>query len=571
MATQKKTLVIDLGMQSLRIAEFSASTNGQLTLHRGARRELLIDPAQDTTRPEQIRHALQDILKDWKIKRSDVVCVLPAHSVFTRVIQLEVPGGLSSKVDDIVKFEAQQNIPFPLKEVVWDYVLMGTTPSGALKVAFVAVKTDLLESLCEAVSSTGLKITSITIAPMALHDAFRYSVADSLITTTLLLDIGSRTTNMVIASSGNYFSRSIPSGGLSVTMAIAKEIHVELEEAELLKTSRGSVGLGAGFEQPIDPVEANIARIARQSLLKTQADISRSLSYYRSNLGGEDPAGILITGGMASMPYLAEFIQEKLQKPVGFWNVTLEADRKKKGLAVEAAEFVSANPNNCGELIGGALALTSAPRTKINLLPPSIFKKRAFSKRLPCLIASLVLFLTSLAGWYGYALQASAVTREETTKVSSSISEATRISARIQNLILRHAAIEQTGSDLLSVIRLREAYPMILAELGAKVPARFLWITEIQPAVDSPQRGVSPKSNDGSVKAILVKGLYLDNPKQASVIDDFVTSLQSSDVFVVEEKEKSKIIIQRGSPNGESWAYPFSLRIPLRNPVTPLP
>jgi len=55
------------------------------------------------------------------------------------------------------------------------------------------------------------------------------------------------------------------------------------------------------------------------------------------------------------------------------------------------------------------------------------------------------------------------------------------------------------------------------------------------------------------------------------VIDDFVTALQSSDLFTVEEKDKSKIIVQRASPNGEFWAYPFSLLIPLRTPITQLP
>ena len=114
---------------------------------------------------------------------------------------------------------------------------------------------------------------------------------------------------------------------------------------------------------------------------------------------------------------------------------------------------------------------------------------------------------------------------------------------------------------------------MILADLSARVPERFLWITEIQPVGDAPQKGVAVKSSEASplVTALLVKGLYLDNPRQASVIDDLVTSLQSSEIFAVEEKEKSKIITQRGSPSGEYWAYPFSLRIPLRTPLTPLP
>ena len=120
-------------------------------------------------------------------------------------------------------------------------------------------------------------------------------------------------------------------------------------------------------------------------------------------------------------------------------------------------------------------------------------------------------------------------------------------------------------------MQLREAYPDILAELSSKIPDRFLWITEILPAGESPQKGVSPKTQDAILNTLVIKGLYLDNPRQAAVIDDFVNALQSSTIFAFDEKEKSKIITQRGSPSGDYWAYPFSLRIPLRNPVTPLP
>ena len=566
MPAPKKTLVLDLGMQSLRIAEFVLNDSGRLQILRGARRELMLDPSLDTSRPDQIKLAIHDILRGWKLHCSDVVCVLPAHTVFTRVVPLEVPGGSAGQVDAVVKFEAHQNIPFPLEEVVWDYVVMGETPSGSVNVTFVAVKTDLLESLCHAVSSTGLNITSVLVSPLALYDAFLYSSPDLASTTTLLLDIGSRTSNMVISAEGAFFSRSIPSGGLAVTSAIAKDIHAELDEAEQLKVTRGSVALGAGYEQPHDPVEANIARISRQTLLKTQADISRSLSYYKTNLGGGEPTTILVTGGMASMPYLAEFFTEKLQKETTFFNPLEGID-----IAAEARSFLESNPNNCGELVGGALTLTSAPRTKINLLPPSVSKKRAFSKRFPYLVAGVVFFLASLGAWYGFAVQASSATRTATATIDAQITKETSISNQMQSIASKEAAVNQTSETLLSVISIREAYPRILTELSAKVPERYLWITEIQPTGDIPQRGVPTKVSDGTVKAILIKGLYLDNPRQASVIDDFVTALQSSDVFAVEDKDKSKVITQRGSPNGEYWAYPYALRIPLRNILTPIP
>lgn len=570
MPSTKKTLVLDLGMQSLRLAEFEATSNGGLKLLRGARREFLLDPALDASRPDQTRLALSEILKSWKIKSGKVACILPAHTVFTRVVPLDIPGGISGKVDAVARFEAQQNIPFPIEEVVWDYVVMGELPSGAVNVVFLAVKTDLLEPLCEAVMDTGLDISLVTVSSLALYDAFRITGLPDDSEPTLLLDAGSRTTNMIVASEESFFCRSIPSGGLAVTTAISKDIHATMEEAEQLKLTRGSVGLGPGFEAPSDPVEANLARVARQTLIKTQTDISRSLSYYRSNLGGHDPTRILLTGGMAAMPYFSEFIQEKFQKETSFFNpidgVSITAD---------ASTFVEANPNNLGELVGGALGVLWKKHTAVRLLPASVARKQDFLKRLPSLIAAAALFVATLGCWWFYAQGASQALLQEAEKITQETRGKEQTAKKIDTLLQQQEEIRKASSEILSVILLREAYPRILSELASKVPERFLWITEIQPVIDTASKSkiLSPNAVavEGTVAAVDVKGLYLDNPRQAAVIDDFVTSLQSSDLFLVEEKEKSKIITQRGSTSGEYWAYPFSLRIPLRQPITQLP
>jgi len=571
MASPKKTLVLDLGMQSLRLAEFAVSPSGGLKLLRGARREFLLDPALDPSRPDQAGLALADILKTWKLRGGSVSCVLPAHTVFTRVVPLDVPGGLSGKIDAVAHFEAQQNIPFPLDEVIWDYAVMGETPTGAVNVLFLAVKTDLLESICEAIAGAGLDISYITTAPVALYDAYRLSSPGD--EPVLILDCGSRTTNMVAAAPGSFFCRSIPAGGLAITTAISKDIHAPLEEAEQLKVTRGSVGLGAGFEPPADPIEANLAKISRQALIKTQADISRSISYYRSNLGGPDISRLLLSGGVAAMPYFAEFLQEKFQKEIGFLNTS-------EGISTTAdgASFAEANPHNLAELIGGALAVVPQQHTSVHLLPPSISKRQEFSKRFPYLAAAAALFLLTICTWWFYAVSATQATDAESGKITSEIQSKKEISAKLADLLEKEKAIAKKSAELRDLVLLREAYPRILAELAAKVPERFLWITEIQPASGesspTPSGAPSPtgqKTVEGTVTAIIVKGLYLDNPRQATVVDDFVTALQSSDVFVVEEKDKSKIITQRGSPSGEYWAYPFALRIPLRTPITQLP
>ena len=563
MPNPQRTVVIEPGMQSLRVAEFEAEGD-RLTLLRGARRELLLDPAMEQSRPEQIRLALREILKEWNLRKSGATLVLPAHMVFTRVVPLEIPAGLGKQAEAIINFEARQNIPFPLEEVVWDHAIMGHTPNGAATVLFVAIRTEVLETLCGALGETGLAINSVSVSPLALHDALRYTSPDLAEKSTLLLDVGSRTTNMVIAAPGSFFSRNIPTGGLAVTAAIAKELRMDLEASEQLKVTRGSVALGEGFELPADPIDAAMANVARQTLLKTQADVSRSLSYYRTTLGGADPAAVLLSGGMTALPYLAEFFAEKLGKEVAFF-------KPLKGISTteSGADFAAANAHNIGELVGGALSLTGFLRTDLDLLPPSLAKKREFLNRLPWLATAAALVLGTLTLWYGIGLFAASATREETSQLFSIVAKEETAAAMLKNTLSASDAVRKSTEELAGLLSLRSAYPALLAELNAKLPKRFLWITELSSGTPLFPKG--GKLSDTPVTMLVIKGLYLDNPRQAAVIDDFVNALQTSELFAVEEKDKSRIITQRGSPNGEYWAYPFALKLPLRTPVTPLP
>lgn len=577
MSNSKNLFVLDLGMQSLRLAEFSSASGHELRLVRGARRDFLLDPSLETSRPEQIYSLVTEILKEWKVAWGNVACVLPAHSVFTRVVTLDVPAGAEGQLDAVIEFEAQQNIPFPLDEVVWDYAEMGTSPNGGVTVVFVAVKTDILDDICKAIAKTGLKVQSVTVAPLALHDAFRVTYPELASSgTNLLLDAGSRTTNIIISSPGNFFSRSIPTGGLAVTTAISKEIHASLEESEGVKLEHGSVALGAGHEPPADPLEANLAKICRQTLLKTQADITRSLAYYRTSLGGQDPASIFLTGGMAWMPYFSEFLSEKFHKEVQFFD-PLRHITVDEAVNSTAANFLDPNRNNLGELIGAALSITSLPHTVIKLLPPSVHRTRDLERKLPFLGAAAALILAALVAFIGYAANASSLVETETTSLKGTKDEHSRIASEIKGLQAKQAVMKKTEDDILGLIAARDAYPLILKELNDLVPDRNLWITSIDGVENPPVKGArpgapsSPKSVNGPTKYLLIDGLYLENSKQDGIVVEFANNLQkSAGSFLVDEKQKSKIIQSRTPQSGEYWAYPFQLCIPLRTPITPL-
>ena len=141
------------------------------------------------------------------------VC-LPSQSVFARFVKL--PGKTPGEVDSIIGFEAQQNVPFPIDEVVWDYQIMGGPKENVWDVALVAIKAEQLDEINASINGGGLRSFIFDVAPMALSNAFRYNYGD-LNGCTLLIDIGARTTNLVFVEGKRVFSRSIPVGGNSIS------------------------------------------------------------------------------------------------------------------------------------------------------------------------------------------------------------------------------------------------------------------------------------------------------------------------------------------------------------------
>src|SRR5207245_6115060 len=111
-----------------------------------------------------------------QIHHASVNYAVPSQSVFARFVKL--PGLDATKIDKIIAFEAQQNVPFPIDEVVWDYQLVGGGLDQQVQVVLVAIKVDLLEEINAAIEETGLRTSIVDVAPMARYNAFRYNYSD---------------------------------------------------------------------------------------------------------------------------------------------------------------------------------------------------------------------------------------------------------------------------------------------------------------------------------------------------------------------------------------------------------
>src|SRR6185295_6122520 len=137
MLNTKSFLAVDFGAGSLKLAEFMVNEAGGLSLINYGIESLGLEGSQESTREATITKALQKLIAEKGIKAKTVNVCAPGFHVFSKFVKL--PPVDSGKVTQIIQYEAQQNVPFPLAEVVWDYQILGSTPTGELEVLLVAI------------------------------------------------------------------------------------------------------------------------------------------------------------------------------------------------------------------------------------------------------------------------------------------------------------------------------------------------------------------------------------------------------------------------------------------------
>ncbi len=583
MAATNRTCALTLGMQTVALAEFQVSADGSLTLLQFHTTELMADPGADATRPGQLKVAVEGLRQSANLKGTKVNYSLPSQAVFARYLSL--PGSSPEELDQIIGFEAQQNIPFPIDEVVWDYQALGEAHEGKLNVALLAIKTDTLEEVNQSVVDSGFIPQIIDVAPMALYNAFRFNYGDQS-GCSMLIDIGARTTNLIFIDGNKAYSRSIPIGGNSISIAVAKELDEFVESAEMLKKEKGLVSLGGSYAEPEDPVSSRIAKLSRTAMTRLHAELARSISFYRANQGGSQPTRAYLAGGTVAMPYMLEFFAEKMQMPVEFFNPFRNVAI---GSGVDQSELSRFAPA-LGESVGLAARQIGDSPVSINLRPPSVVRAQDLDRRKPFLIAAALCLFLLLGLGIIYFTKAAAVKSEVVSGVTADVSTLQNFAGAFDKAAAEKKRLEALAAPLLTAAAEREAWIKIVDDLGQRVPADFIWVTQITPLSDNqpilvgnakeaaggavalPSAAPTAPSGDGpqsepAIDALRIDGLYLDNPTQTKVIDDFVNNLVDSPVFDVKKGDSTTLVTKRSQPDDKTWAYSYQVVLPLRNPI----
>ncbi|MBI1884148.1 MAG: type IV pilus assembly protein PilM [Chlamydiae bacterium] len=367
---QKNRVAVDIGSHQIKMAVFSVKGKKlTLTAHLVEEVEGPIDLM--TQSATALVQKIVQMLAQLKIKtRSTSIYVsAPGPLSFCRLLKLPIID--RTKIRQIVEYEAQQQVPFSLSEVIWDYENLGNPDPEHLHILLTAARRGWIQELLQRFEEKKIPLEFLGISPLASMHCLRHlSQRDDR--TWALLDIGKHSSQFIVSSQHTLWIRTLSFGGDHFTQEIQKETKLEFKEAQNLKEKKAT--LRPKTPQERTSVDEKLWEALATSLSKLTAELSRSIGFYETQFEGHPISQIYLTGGCAKLPGLEEALAEKLSLPVHLLNpfehpqLTPVSDSR---LQDEASLF--ATP------IG--LILQTLENGTLNLLPKSYIAQREIRKQ----------------------------------------------------------------------------------------------------------------------------------------------------------------------------------------------
>src|SRR4051812_35546721 len=379
-----------------------------------------------------IREALEKFLSRNQVKNDDVAIGIAGQSGLARFVKL--PPVEEKKIAEIVKFEAKQQIPFPLEEVVWDFQKIaggGAVDGFALEteIGLFAMKRDVISRYLGYFAGTKTEVHLVQMSPLALVNFATYELLKTpkppgapgaegeeapaeeeenptprgKKRCTVVMDVGTDASNLIITDGGKIiWQRPIPLGGNNFTRALTKELKLTFAKAEHLKRNAAK-----------SPDMASILKAIKPVLTDFVGEVQRSLGYFTNTHRDAHVAHLVGLGSAFKLPGLQKYLADKLslevKKPTKF--------EKLSGESVLNDPLFQENLLTFPVAYGLALQGLGQARLSTNLLPKEIIQDRLIRSKKPYAAAAAAMLLIGLAGMaMGFAAPFAAITNKDIDK-----------------------------------------------------------------------------------------------------------------------------------------------------------
>ena len=515
MAIQSTILTIDVGSDSVKMAEFSFSPDGgKLILEKFAFEPL----AQEEDEPVvAFARVYQYMLQSNNFQSKQVRLTISGQAAFSRLSKLPELSGDDDMISKIIEFEAKQTVPYTMDEIIWDYQLIKHTlppvtelddPHDEYEALFVAAKRDVITAYTDVILESGLEVISVNIAPVSMANAFYACVKREPDSCEMLLNIGGQSSSLVICEGDRIFVRTIPIAGDAITQQISKEFAIPFAEAEDMKSKHGFVALGGAYEDPESEVAATISKIARNVMTRLHGEISRSINVWRSQYNGKKPVALYLAGGGTLIQYVTEFFTEKLNIKVDYLNVFSVMGL---GPGIDRDALLDVAPM-FAELAGMGVRSVAEVPVDINLVPETIKIQADIQSKKMYFYASCATLLVSLLIFYAGVNKMLNFDRSRVERVRGKVEEAQQLNERIKEQYREVSSLRDRYDRYMKIVKDRTVWVDIIDALQAVTPDTT-WFSSVE--------GIASRDDD----------FRIEKEKSLKMVNEGETTAKQNDGF----------------------------------------
>ena len=311
------------------------------------------------------RVAMGLLVSQHDLTGASIAISVPGHSSFARFAKL--PPVEPKKIPDIVKFEAVQQIPFPIDQVEWDYQVFASPDNPDVEVGIFAVTRDKIQERLSMWHEVGVAPDFVTIGPLAAYNAIAFDQQFNDKTPgTVILDVGTTSTDLIICEPGRLWVRTFPIGGHQFTEALVGAFKLSYQKAEALKRQAEQSKHARHVLQALRPVFGDLAQ-----------DVQRSIGYYQSSHKDANLTRLIGLGSTFNLPGLRKYLGQILQMEVirldKYNRLTLDGPR--------AAEFEAATINFATAYGLALQGLGFKHGVMANLVPIGVVREQVWRKK----------------------------------------------------------------------------------------------------------------------------------------------------------------------------------------------
>jgi type IV pilus assembly protein PilM len=320
MGEGKNLVGVDIGTSSIKVVQMRESRRGIGLLRFGfaplAPQTIVDGQVMDAS---VVTETLMRLFHNAKIKQKEVAISVSGQSVIIR--KITVPMMTQAELDEQIHWEAEQHIPFDIKDVQVDYQVLRKRPeTSQMDLLLVAAKRDQINDYAQLARDAKLRPVICDIDAFTVQNVFEFSRGLPQDQTVGLLNVGASLCSLnIIANGVSAFTREIANGGNVITDEIQKALSVPFEQAEAYKCG--------GAADPNDPYRAGmvpqqVVQVIEAVTDAIAAEIQRSLDFYLATSGEGEISRIYVTGGTASLVQLAQAIERRARVPAEVWTPT---------------------------------------------------------------------------------------------------------------------------------------------------------------------------------------------------------------------------------------------------------